>query len=164
MKNRFKNINFGPKGILLLFIAGALSACNKKILYHSFHTLPVNGWEQRDTLLFNVEVPDSQTYYKLFLEIRNGSNYPYQNINLSVSYGLSDSVASSTDSLECILADKEGVWKGKGWGGLYQSAFPTKNVQINQPGNYFFKIAYILPDTILTGIQDIGIKLEKVAD
>lgn len=82
LKNKTKTLRY----IILLFIVSALGACDKQTVYHAFQSIPQEGWKRQDTLLFNVAVPDSQTYYKLIVEIRNRSTYPYQNINLSVCY------------------------------------------------------------------------------
>lgn len=161
MRSLLKNRNFGLKSIILLFVASALSACNEQTVYHVFQSIPTEGWQREDTLCFRAEVPDSLTYYKLSIEIRNRNNYPYQNINLSVSCTAPDGKSLPADTLQLILADKEGIWKGDGWGGLYQSAFPAGSVQIDKPGTYLFKVAYTLPDKTLPGINDIGIKLER---
>ena len=98
---------------------------------------------------------------KLTVEIRNRSTYPYQNINLSVCYDSPELKKLQTDTLTAVLADKEGIWKGDGWGGLYQSAFPAGNIKIGKPGEYLFKVAYTLPDSLLPGINDVGIKLQR---
>lgn len=161
MINRFKNSNLCLKSILLLFVASALIACDKQTVYHSFQSIPAEGWLQKDTLSFNVEVPDSFTYYKLSVEIRNRNDYPYQNLNLSISCHTPDSTALPTDTLQITLANKEGKWKGTGWGSLYQSEFPIGSIQIGKPGIYQFKIAYAFPDKVLSGINDIGIKLKR---
>ena len=161
MINRFKNSNLCLKSILLLFVASALIACDKQTVYHSFQSIPAEGWLQKDTLSFNVEVPDSFTYYKLSVEIRNRNDYPYQNLTLSISCHTPDSTALPTDTLQITLANKEGKWKGTGWGSLYQSEFPIGSIQIGKPGIYQFKIAYAFPDKVLSGINDIGIKLKR---
>lgn len=161
MTNRFKNKTKHLKYIILLFIVGALGACDKQTVYHAFQSIPQEGWKRQDTLLFNVAVPDSQTYYKLIVEIRNRSTYPYQNINLSVCYDSPELKKLQTDTLTAVLADKEGIWKGDGWGGLYQSEFPAGNIKIGKPGDYLFKVAYTLPDSLLPGINDVGIKLQR---
>ncbi|ADV43161.1 gliding motility lipoprotein GldH [Bacteroides helcogenes] len=161
MTSLLKNKRFYLKSIILLFVAGVLSACNKQQIYHTFQSLPTAGWQRKDTLRFNVEVTDSLTYYKLSVEIRNRNSYPYQNINLSVCYDNPDKHTSPADSLQFTLANEEGVWKGDGWGGLYQTSFPAGNIRIGKAGIYRFKIAYTLPDEKLKGINDIGIKLEK---
>lgn len=161
MTNRLKNRNLCLKGIILLFVASLLSACDKQTVYHSFQSLPTEGWLREDTLSFDVKVTDSLTYYKLSLEVRNRSNYPYQNLPLSICYTTADSIPSPTDTIQLILADKEGIWKGDGWGGLYQTAVPAGSVRIGKPGTYLFKMAYTLPDERLQGINDIGIKLKR---
>ena len=161
MTNRLKNRNLCLKGIILLFAASLLSACDKQTVYHSFQSLPTKGWLRKDTLSFDVEVTDSLTYYKLSLEVRNRNNYPYQNLPLSISYTDGDSIPSATDTIQLILADKEGIWKGDGWGGLYQTATSAGSIRIKSPGTYRFKVAYTLPDESLQGINDIGIKLER---
>ena len=157
LKNKTKTLRY----IILLFIVSALGACDKQTVYHAFQSIPQEGWKRQDTLLFNVAVPDSQTYYKLIVEIRNRSTYPYQNINLSVCYDSPELKKLQTDTLTAVLADKEGIWKGDGWGGLYQSAFPAGNIKIGKPGDYLFKVAYTLPDSLLPGINDVGIKLQR---
>ena len=161
MTNRLKNRNLCLKGIILLFVASLLSACDKQTVYHSFQSLPTEGWLREDTLSFDVKVTDSLTYYKLSLEVRNRSNYPYQNLPLSICYTIADSIPSPTDTIQLILADKEGIWKGDGWGGLYQTAVSAGSVRIGKPGIYLFKVAYTLPDERLQGINDIGIKLKR---
>ena len=153
VKDLPKMTNLCLKGIILLFVASLLSACDKQTVYHSFQSLPTEGWLREDTLSFDVKVTDSLTYYKLSLEVRNRSNYPYQNLPLSICYTTADSIPSPTDTIQLILADKEGIWKGDGWGGLYQTA--------GKPGTYLFKVAYTLPDERLQGINDIGIKLKR---
>ncbi len=148
--------------IFLLFIVSAFSACDRQqTVYHAFQSIPEEGWKRQDTLFFNAIVPDSQTYYKLTIEIRNRNIYPYQNINLSVCCEGPEGQKPQVDTLEAVLADKEGIWTGNGWGGLYQSAFSAGSIKIEKSGDYLFKVAYTLPDDILPGINDIGIKLQQ---
>ena len=149
MTNRFKNKTKHLKYIILLFIVGALGACDKQTVYHAFRSVPQEGWKRQDTLFFDVAVPDSQTYYKLTVEIRNRNTYPYQNINLSVGYEAPESKRVQVDTLKAVLASKEGIWKGDGWGGLYQSAFSAGSIKIERSGNYLFKIAYTYYTSLL---------------
>lgn len=59
MTNQLKNRNLCLKGIILLFVASLLSACDKQTVYHSFQSLPTEGWLREDTLSFDVKVTDS---------------------------------------------------------------------------------------------------------
>lgn len=161
MRNLSRNKKVYLKCIVLLFIASIVIACDKHTVYHAFQSIPQKGWLRQDTLLFDVIVPDSQTYYKLSIEIRNRNNYPYQNLNLSICYDGPGINKLPTDTLKATLANKEGIWEGDGWGGLYQSTFSIGHIKIAKSGTYLFKVAYTLPDNILPGINDIGIKLER---
>lgn len=76
MTNRLKNRNLCLKGIILLFVASLLSACDKQTVYHSFQSLPTEGWPREDTLSFDVKVTDSLTYYKLSLEVVTEATTP----------------------------------------------------------------------------------------
>lgn len=161
MINRLNNNNFCVKSIILLFVASTLVACDKQTVYHSFQSIPTEGWQRKDTLFFNVEVPDSFTCYKLSLEVRNRNDYPYQNINLSISTIGVDTHSLPADTFQLILANKNGRWKGTGWGSLYQLEFAAGGIQIGKPGSYQFKIAHTLADEVLYGVNDIGIKLKR---
>ena len=56
MTNRFKNKTKHLKYIILLFIVGALRACDKQTVYHAFRSVPQEGWKRQDTLFFDVAV------------------------------------------------------------------------------------------------------------
>ena len=148
--------------IILLSAASLLSACNGQTVYHAYQSLPEQGWLRTDTLCFSVAVPDSLTYYRLCIEIRNRHDYPYRNLSLSVGC---DTPAGTTplpaDTLQLTLADANGRWVGTGWSGLYQTSFAAGSIRIGSPGTYLLKIAYTLPDDVLQGINDVGIKLRK---
>jgi gliding motility-associated lipoprotein GldH len=136
-------------------------ACDKQSVYHTFQTLPIEGWPQKDTLTFNVPVTDSMVLYNIFLEVRNRNNYPYQNLPLILYVDGPDASILKTDTLQLALADKNGVWQGNGWGGLYQSSVPAGNIYIKKTGQYKIRIAYSFSDKKLSGINDIGINIKK---
>lgn len=162
MRNRLKNKKFClSANALLLSVASLFCACDGQVVCHAFRSLPLKGWQRNDTLVFETAVTDSLTYYRLSVEVRNRNGYPYRNLPLTVSCTAPDGQTLPTDSLQLSLANEDGTWRGKGWGGLYQTTFPAGSIRITQPGTYLFKIAYTLPDSLLTGINDVGIKLSK---
>lgn len=137
------------------------AACNENTVYHSYQSIPSEGWKKSDTLFFNLTVTDTLQPLRLSAEIRNKSNYAYRNLYLSVSHNLKDSTVWKTDTLQLILADKEGKWKGTGWGSLFQSTVSISSVTVQHPGRYTFKVAHEMQDELLEGINDIGIKIER---
>ena len=162
MKNLLKNKTSLLKSLILLFIASFHTACDEQTVYHSFQSLPTEGWQRNDTLFFNVSVADSATLYNVSVEVRNRNNYPYQNLDILISYNLEDSTVWKTDTLKFTLTDQEGKWKGTGWGSLYQSALPLKDCSIKHPGNYTFKVVHGMKDEQITGIIDVGLKIEHL--
>jgi len=161
MKRKIRSNTFLPKALLLLLVASIYIACNKQTLYYSFQSIPTQGWSQKDTLNFEIQISDSTTFYNLFVEIRNRNNYPYQNLPLLLQYFVPQNKKARTDTLNLTLADKEGAWKGSGWGGLYQIESPARKIRIDKAGKYRIKIISLLPDTLLPGINDVGIKIER---
>lgn len=161
MKNQPKNKTSLLKSLILLFIASLYTACDEQTVYHSFQSLPTEGWQRNDTLFFNVSVADSATLYNVSVEVRNRNNYPYQNLPLLIYYDSPEIPNIKRDTLELRLADNAGIWLGDGWGGLYQSTLPAGFIRIGKAGEYRFKIIHLLPDEVLPGINDVGIKLKR---
>lgn len=162
MKSLLKHKTFPGKILLLLLIASLFTACDKQVVYHAYQPLPTEGWQLSDTLLFKIAVPDSATFYNVSVEVRNRSNYPYQNLPLLLYCDSPEAQNIKKDTLNLTLASNTGNWFGNGWGGLYQSAFPAGLIRIEETGEYCFRITYLLPDEVLTGINDIGIRLKRV--
>lgn len=161
MKNLLKHKKLLKKSLALLFVTSLCMACDKQTVYHTFQSLPSEGWQRKDTLSFLVTIPDSTTFYNIFVEVRNRNSYPYQNLPLHICYDSPEKQDFKRDTLEIRLADSTGVWLGDGWGGLYQSSLRIGVVRIEKAGEYRFKITHLLSDELLPGINDIGIKLKR---
>ena len=156
MKNLLRNSLFCLLGICLM------AACNENTVYHSYQSLPDEGWGKSDTLSFLIPVTDSiPPTLRLFAEVRNRTDYPYHNLYLFISQNLQDSTVWRTDTITINLADSTGRWIGNGWGSIYQSAVFIKSVRPLYPANYTFKIMNGMKDEKLSGINDIGIRIER---
>lgn len=161
LKKEMKPLHRNNIWLLFLTITFLTTACDKKTVYHSYQSIPTEGWRQSDTLFFNIPVKDSLIRFNLAAEIRNKSNYTYRNLYLVTSHNLEDSTVWKTDTLLLMLADKEGKWNGTGWGSLFQSELPIGTITIRHPGNYTFKITHGMQDEALKGINDIGVIVER---
>ena len=112
MKSLLKN------SLFILFSACLLTACNDNTVYHSYQSLPDEGWEKSDTLSFQISITDSiPTTLRLFAEVRNRIEYPYHDLHLFISQNLQDSTVWRTDTIAFSLADSTGkmdwTWMGK---------------------------------------------------
>ena len=94
MKSLLRNSLFCLLGICLM------AACNENTVYHSYQSLPDEGWGKSDTLSFLIPVTDSiPPTLRLFAEVRNRTDYPYHNLHLFISQNLQDSTVWRTDTI-----------------------------------------------------------------
>lgn len=156
LQNRLKNNIVWLSALLL-------AACQSNTVYHSYQPAPLTGWNKSDTLIYTLPSTIPTGAYELEIGIRHQEIYPYQNLWLGIAHNMKDSLTYTKDSLELILADKDGNWKGVGPGGLYQYTQTfKKSVYIDQEGNSrTFRIYHIMSDKPLKGVSDIGVKLTK---
>ena len=84
-----------------------------------------------------------------------------RNLYLFIHENLLDSTVWRTDTIAVNLADSTGRWTGNGWGSIYQTAVFVKSVRPLHPGNYTVKIVHGMQDEKLTGLNDVGIRIEK---
>ena len=156
MRSLLRNNLFCLLGVCLM------AACNENTVYHSYQSLPNEGWAKSDTLSFQCPVTDSiPATLRLFAEVRNRSEYPYHNLYLFIQENLLDSTVWRTDTIAINLADTTGRWLGNGWGSIYQTAVFVKSVRPLHPGNYTIKIMHGMQDEKLTGLNDVGIRIER---
>lgn len=146
-----------------LWITCAVCACDRQTLYHASQPLPSEGWKREDTLHFPVNVTDSQgVWLNFYVDLRHRSNYPYRNLALRIHCVGPDSMLRFDDSLQVEVAKPEGTWKGTGWGGLYLLEAPMGKWHADSVGVYTVNIWHNLTDSLLVGVNDIGIRLTSV--
>ncbi|MEG1564051.1 MAG: gliding motility lipoprotein GldH [Bacteroides sp.] len=147
---------------LLLLCSWFATACITPTVYHSYLSIPEKGWRKSDTLVFQVPITDSlSAILHLTAEVRNTNEYAYKNLYVVIAQNVADSAVFHTDTLEFILANKDGKWNGTGLGNLFQSALPIGTAVTKKTGTYTFKISHGMKDEQLKGIRDVGIRVEN---
>lgn len=152
-----------PFVAICIIIALVFVSCREKETFFKFEQLKDAKWQQTDTLEFYVDSThiDITKFYRVSVEVTNGSNYPYSNLWLSIEYtGQQVNSIQYNLSKEIILADNLGKWSGAGFGSLYQSSlllgdsvvFPIKQ-------DYKFTIIHTMQDNPLKGIERVGLKI-----
>lgn len=145
--------------VLCLF----LQSCGKGIVYTDSAAMEKNTWNLMNVVSFTVPVTDTVNSNNIFFSIRTGNSYPFRNIWLFVSTTSPDGRTIS-DTLQYILADEKGEWKGKGFGDIRELGLPYKsNVYFPRKGNYIFKIQHGMRTEDLKGVYDFGIRVEKIS-
>lgn len=138
-----------------------LTACDSNRIFEENKEIPDNNWESTNKIKFQVAIKDPATAANFYINIRNADGYPYSNIYLFIKTTFPNG-KFSTDTLECILADEQGKWLGKGLGDIYDNQIPFKrNVRFPLAGNYLFEIQQGTRTDNLPLIMDVGLRIEK---
>ena len=155
-RNPVKNIIL----LLVLLMLVTVSRDSKRV-YEEHVTLEKGIWDVKNELKFDVSVSDLVPRYNVYLNVRNGQEYPYSNLFLFMNTVFPDGHLSR-DTIELTLADYDGRWLGSGMGSVKFSRFLFKsNVKFEAKGSYRFILEQAMRVQELTGIHDIGLRIEK---
>ena len=150
------------KLIFFYFILLAIVAisCNSKTFYQKNDHLPNEIWNVDHVLVYEFDILDSLQFYNFYIDVRNTTDFPYQNLYLFFTTQFPDGEIA-TDTLNCILSDPYGRWTGKGSGRIRENRFILKSkVRFPLTGTYTFSAQQATRDDDLTGIANFGITLQ----
>jgi len=144
-----------------LLVSIALYACDPGRIYENNFKIPSEGWRTADRARFEVEIADTIHPCNIYINVRNNINYKYMDFWLFVDvYSPTGMVAS--DTIKIILADYRGKWQGHGLGSKFDTRMIfRKNMRFPVSGKYVFEYEQAMRDELLTGIEDIGLRIEK---
>jgi gliding motility-associated lipoprotein GldH len=152
------------KKFLLIYCAFLLlfSSCDPKRVYDKSKKIANAEWKIGEQLKFDVQIDDTLSYHNFYINVRNSGDYSYSNLYFFINTVFPDHKISR-DTVQCILADENGTWLGKGLGDLKDNQILfKKGVRFPKAGLYSFELEQGMYDTTLVGISDIGIRIEKL--
>lgn len=154
--NKLKSTIFFSGLILLMLVS-----CDPGRIYDQSHAVPGNGWDRDSVFHYTVGIDDSLELYDFFISIRNHADYPYSNIYFFFTTEFPNG-HTTTDTIECILADIDGRWLGNGTGAIKDNLIMLQHgLRFPITGEYHFFIEQAMRDQPLKGIEDIGLRVEK---
>ncbi len=148
---------------LLIFIIGisfVVASCDPFMYYDEYSKTEGEQWKWSDKKTFEVEVKDSLNMFSVLVNIRHTTDYPKSNLFVFIST-TSPTGASRRDTLEIIIAEDNGKWKGNGFGNIkLVSREYRKAVRFASPGIYTFEIeqGMRIPEIPVT---DVGLRIEE---
>jgi len=144
----------------LILLAGTLLSCNHNTFYHKSIALTNEVWNKDSAFVFELSIHDSLQFYRFYIDVRNTTNYGFQNLPLFFTTQFPDNTLF-TDTLNCILSDAHGRWNGKGSGRIKDNRFVFKQkVRFPQTGIYTFSVQQASREVDLKGVTDFGITLQ----
>ena len=152
---------------LFVIVAILFISCDKKRVFDEYK--PVGkSWDKDSIVTFNLPELDSTKQYNLFLNIRDNSNYPYNNLFLIVSL-VAPNGLTTVDTLEYLMADNEGNLLGEGFTDVKTSKLVYKERMKFKAGKNILHVKQAVRETgkvngveKLEGITDVGFRIEKI--
>ncbi|MFH1004994.1 MAG: gliding motility lipoprotein GldH [Bacteroidota bacterium] len=159
--NIFFNVSSFLKsmGIILLFF---FSSCDTNRVFEDNIELPKYIWDMKNKISFEVNIDDTISYHNLYINVRNASHYPYANLFIFVSIKFPNGIIAK-DTVNCILADENGQWKGDGLGDIWDNQIPWKQkIKFPVKGKYIFEYEQAMRHEQIPFIMDVGLRVEKI--
>ena len=151
------------KSLPIAFLAATLTlaCCNRDAVFDSYVAIPRETWSADNLASFNIAIPDTSQSYDIMINLRNSTDYPFQNLFLFISI-YSPNGGFVRDTFECFLADDNGRWTGRGSGRIHDNRFIYREgVKFYQPGSYRFDLQQAMRVEDLRGVVDVGIRIEQ---
>lgn len=144
-------------GAILLF------ACDSNRVFEDHNDFDSRIWAERDSVVFNFRIENTDVPYNLYYTVRNSVDYPYA--RLFVNYTLRDSAGHSlAESLSTshLFNMKTGEPLGRsGLGDLYDHReVMLENYQFRQPGLYSVTLQQYMRLDSLEGLLAVGVRVE----
>ena len=147
--------------ILLAATMLTLAACDSNVMYNENKRINEQGWNMDDSLVFNLEADDTNSTYLCCLDIRNRNDYPYSNIYFFITTIYPDGSVAADTNIEFVLAERDGRWLGKENGRYVDGRYPFCYFHFPQQGSYQFVVRHAMRDTLLPGIKNVGMHIER---
>ena len=153
------------KYFFIIFLGSLFLACDSNRVFEQNTRLSEKGWSWLEKPQFQVEIFDTISEMNVLVNIRHSSHYPFSNVWIFVNTIAPDG-AQSVDTVECVLAEKDGAWKGNGLGDIWDFQKHLKTTIFQQEGDYIFELEQAMrygdqaQINILPEIVDVGIRIE----
>ena len=148
--------NLALIGIIVMF-----TSCNNSVVYEEYKSFENQNWNTDSVAFFNYSISDTISKNIIKIKLRHTVEYEFQNLFLFIETDVMDTV-------ELMLANKDGMWLGSGIGDVREFEFDYQNGKLfSKKGIYSFKIEqamrYGMADKIqvLNNVLAVGISIEK---
>ena len=143
-------------GIIVMFIS-----CDSSIVFEEYKSFENQKWNTDSAAFFSYTVSDTTSFNTVKIKLRHTIEYEFQNLFLFIETDVIDTV-------ELMLANKEGMWLGAGIGDVREFEFDYQNEKLfSKKGGYTFKIEqamrYGMAEKIqtLNNVLSLGLSIEK---
>lgn len=159
------------KALVLIFICGAITACDSNSVFDSYTSYP-NKWHKDSIAKFTFTAPDTLNNYNLYINLRNNNDYKYNNLFLIAELNYPNGKITK-DTIEYKMAKPSGELLGTGFtdvkeNKLWYKGFDKKFI-FSEEGDYTIYIQHAMRQNgiekgidNLQGITEVGFRIESV--
>ena len=145
---------------VILFLGILAVSCDGGAIYDQSVVIPNETWSADSIATFTLPVTDTVAAYDLYINLRNTTDYQFQNLYLFVDIHAPNG-ATLRDTFECYLADDHGKWLGKGKGRIYDNRFLYRqSVKFSTKGDYRIQFQQAMRAENLKGLANVGVRVE----
>jgi gliding motility-associated lipoprotein GldH len=147
--------------LLSVVLALTITSCNNNAVFQDSVEMKKTVRHYNEPAEFEFSMKDSINHYDMLVNIRNGTDYAYNNMWLFVTYEYpNDSIL--TDTVECPLAYSNGEWIGSGIGDVVDNLVMFKqDVRFPRAGNYKVSIRHGMRNDDLKAVHSIGLRVQR---
>ncbi len=143
----------------LIIAALLLGACHQSALFDDVQSFDDKGWAADAPLEYTIPITDTTRAYDILLHIRNKKTYAYSNLWLFIETAAPNGL-THTDTLEIMLADPAGRWRGHGVGNVNAMLVPyARGVRFTMRGIYSVTVTQGMREEYLNDILDVGLRV-----
>lgn len=151
-------------GIAVLIISMVFLGCVQMSVFEKNEDIDPDGWKISDSIEFAVDIQDTLTPLNFIFSMRHNTDYEFSNIYFFINTTYPNN-QYSRDTIQLLLAGKDGEWYGEGFGKLKEVEVMLKEgVVFPMKGTYLFRFTQAMRTDALTGVEDVGIRLEKTSE
>ena len=143
-------------GTIVMFIS-----CDSSIVFEEYKSFENQNWNTDSVAFFNYANLDTTSKKTIKIKLRHTVEYEFQNLFLFIETDVMDTV-------ELMLANKDGMWLGSGIGDVREFEFDYQNGKLfSKKGIYSFKIEQAMrfgvaeKIQILNNVIAVGLSIEK---
>lgn len=155
-----KSVYYAVFGALMM-----LASCGQPPVLDELYPLDASGWHM-DSIIESHWAPEDEAkpvFMRMY--VRHTDDYGYQNLYLFRTI-YSSAGREYSDTVNVQMADALGQWNGSGMSNLKTLNIPIGRSAVRfTPGErYTLQIQHGMRDTLLEGIQDIGVVFETAEE
>ena len=148
------------RNFYILILSISLISCENTV-YENYYSFENERWNCDSIKTFEFDIIDTVITYNLTLKVRHLIDYEYQNLFLFVS-------GEVNDTIELVLADKNGKWRGSGISDVREFTYSLKKERtFLQKGKYYINIEQAMrygaseKTQYLPNVLDVGLIVKK---